>query len=130
MHVAGHHRRDDHAVVVDGDARAAQLAALVIAEPDAGSGRRLGAEPLRRDALHHVVARDLGADLLESVALAVGQLAVFELDAGVFQRDEQGVAEHLVGDRPPGDLLGRAYILTHVLDDLVLELVVGHVHHL
>ena len=48
-----------------------------------------------------------------------------ELDPRGLDRAGQRVAELLVGHRLPGDLLGGAHVLAHVLDDLVRELAFG-----
>ena len=125
VHVARHHRRRDRPGVVQGDTRAAELAALVVAEADAApSPLVLGTEPLRRDATDRVVRSDPVADLLQRPALDLGEITFLEGDTGVADRAEQGVPESLVSDRARPNFGRGADVLAHVLDELVLELVV------
>ena len=49
VHVARHHRRDDRPVAVDRDAGTAQLAALVVPEPDPSSGSSCSARKRSED---------------------------------------------------------------------------------
>ena len=130
MHVARHHGRRDAPRAVDGDTRPAQLAPLLVAEPDFGAGRGLLGEAGRGDATHELVAGRPGPDLVEAVELGVGHGLGPKLEAGGLARRRHGVAELLVGKGLAPDLLGRDHVLAHVLDDLVLELVIRHAHDL
>ena len=129
VHVTRHHRRRDRAVAVQRDAGTAELAALVVPEPDAAAGSlMLGPEALGGHAPDGIVRRDPVADLLQRRLLDVGERTVVEPDLRVTDRRDESLAELLVGDGMTGDLGGGADVLAHVLDDLVLELVVGHAH--
>ena len=86
----------------------------------------LGPEALGGHAPNRVVRRDPVADLLQRRLLDVRERTDIELDLRLPHRRDQGIAELLVGDSIAGDLGRGADVLAHVLDELVLELVVGH----
>ena len=130
VHVAGHHRGGDDAVPSIATPARQSLRPLWLPKPTRRSRRRVGGEPLRRHPAYVGRVRDLLRAVGNACEFLVGERRLDHIHPCVPARPDKRVAVLLVRDVAAGDLLRGHDVLAHVLDDLVLELVVGHAHDL
>ena len=101
------------------------LRPLWLAKPTRLRRRSGGPEAIGGDALDPVFGRDLGHAATEALTLLVGERSGLPSDPRRIERSQDGVAEVLVTHGTARDLLGCDHVFAEVLDDLVLELLVG-----